>query len=148
MLVSLLLTLGGIVGTGGGLAVAAMFVPTVAAILKSVLDFLRSPLGTVLGILAGVVILYGAGYIAGDMHGDGEVRAAWKADTALRVAAEQRREADLRDEMARVAGNAASFDLTFSHSIDQKVQTYVAKTPAVDCRRATRDDIERLLSIK
>ena len=148
MLASLLWTLAGLVGAGGGLGIAALFVPSVAAILKSALDFLRSPLGTMLGGIALVLFLYGAGYIAGDMHGAAEVRAEWKADIALRVAAEERREADLRDEMARIAGNGVSLDLTFSHSIYQKVQAYVAKTPAVDCRRATRGDIERLLSIK
>ncbi|WP_316234953.1 MULTISPECIES: hypothetical protein [unclassified Bradyrhizobium] len=148
MLASLLWTLAGLLGAGGMLGVAAMFVPTVAVVLKSALDFLRSPLGEALGLLALVALLWAGGWIAGDMHGAGEVRAAWRADIALRTAAEAKREADLREEMARVAGNGAAFDLSFSNSIDQKVQTYVAKTPAVDCRRATRGDIERLLSIK
>lgn len=148
MLLSLLLTVGGLIGAGGGLWVAALFVPTVAGVLKSALDFLRSPFGTVLGVLALALFLYVSGWIGGDLHGAREVRAAWKADIALRVAAETERETDLRAEMARIAGNSASFDLTFSHSIDQKVQTYVAQTPAVACRRATRDDIVRLLSIK
>jgi len=148
MLVSLLLTLAGLTGTGGILAVAAFFVPSIAAVLKSVFDFLRSPLGTMLGAIVLALFLYGAGYIAGDIHGDREVRVAWRAETAARKAAEAERAAKLSDEMARIAGNALSFDATFSHSIDQKVQAYVAKTPAVECRRATDDDIKRLLSIK
>jgi hypothetical protein len=49
MLHSLFWTLAGLVGAGGGLFVAAMFVPTVAVVLKSVLDFARSPLGQLLG---------------------------------------------------------------------------------------------------
>lgn len=148
MLTSLLLTLGGLVTAGGGLWAVALFVPTVATLLGKALDFLKSPLGVGLGIAALVVILYGAGYVAGDLHGSGEVRAAWRADTAARAAAEAKREADLKTEMARFAGNASALDLTFSKSIDQKVHAYVAQTPALDCRRATRRDIERLLSIK
>lgn len=148
MLASLFWTLAGLTGAGGGLGLAAFFVPSIAAILRSVFDFLRSPLGTVIGILVGVVILYGAGYVAGDIHGDGKVRAAWKADTDRRVAAEAAREAALRAQMARVVHEGAALDLTFSQSIDQKVHAYVAKTPALNCRRATRDDVERLLSIK
>lgn len=148
MIVSLLWTLAGLIGAGGGLGVAALFVPSVAAILKSALDFLRSPLGTMLGAIALALFLYGAGYIGGDIHGAGEVHAAWKADTAARVTAEANREAALRAEMQRAAGAGASVDLTYSRSIDQKVQGYVAQTPAVVCRRATRDDIVRLLSIK
>lgn len=148
MLLSLFWTLAGLVAGGGGLGLAALYVPTVGALLKSALDFLRSPLGTAIGILAGVVILYGAGYIAGDIHGAGEVRGAWKADTAKRIAAETNRETWLAAEMKRFASAGVTVDLTYSRSIDQKVQDYVAKTPAAVCRRATRDDVERLLSIK
>lgn len=148
MLLSLFWTLAGLVAGGGGLGLAALYVPTVGALLKSALDFLRSPLGTAIGILAGVVILYGAGYIAGDIHGAGEVRGAWNADKIARAHAEADREAALRAEMRRAADAGMSVDLTYSRSIDQKVQDYVAKTPAAVCRRATRDDVERLLSIK
>jgi hypothetical protein len=148
MIASLLLSLGLPVALGGGWWVAALFFAPAASTLKSTLDFLRSPLGTALGVIALALFLYGAGWIGGDIHGAREVRADWKADTAARVAAEAAREAALRAEMQRVASAGASVDLTYSRSIDQKVHDYVAQTPAVACRRATRDDIVRLLSIK
>lgn len=145
---SLLWTAAGLIGTGGGLAVAALYVPTVASLMKAALDFLRSPLGTALGIIALALFLYGSGWIGGDIHGAREVHAAWKADVLARAAAEADRESALRAEMQRTAAAGVSVDLTYSRSIDQKVQDYVAKTPAVACRRATRDDVVRLLSIK
>lgn len=148
MLTSLFVTLAGLIGALGGVWILALFVPTVAAVLKSTLDFVRSPLGQLLAVLALGLLLFSSGWISGDVHGSGQVRAAWRADIAAREAAEARREAALREEMSRFAGNGVSLDLSFSHSIDQKVQTYVAKTPDVACRRATRDDIVRLLSIK
>lgn len=148
MLTSLFVTLAGLIGTLGGVWVLALFVPTVAAVLKSTLDFARSPIGELLAVLALGLFLFSSGWISGDVHGSGKVRAAWRADTAMREAAEAKREADLRDEMQRFAGNAVSLDLTFSHSIDQKVHTYVAQTHDVACRRATGDDIKRLLAIQ
>lgn len=148
MIASLLLTLGVPAVLGGGWVAAALVWAPAASLLKSALDFLRSPLGTALGVIALALFLYVAGWIGGDIHGAREVRAAWKADTAARVAAEADREAALRAEMKRAADAGASVDLTYSRSIDQKVQTYVAQTPAIACRRATRDDIVRLLSIK
>jgi hypothetical protein len=148
MIASLFLSLGGLGLLGGGWVVAALFFAPAASLLKSTLDFLRSPLGTALGVLALALFLHVAGWIAGDIHGAGEVRAAWKADTAARVAAEADREAALRAEMKRTADAGVSVDLSYSRNIDQKVQDYVAKTPAVACRRATRDDVVRLLAIQ
>lgn len=148
MLASLFWTLAGLVGAGGGLCVAALFVPTVATLLKAALDFLRSPLGTVLGAIALALFLYVAGWIGGDIHGAAEVRADWRADIAARVKAEALREAALRAEMTRTADAGAAVDVSFSNSIDQKVKAYVAKTPLRPECRATRDDVRRLLAIQ
>lgn len=148
MLHSLFWTLAALVGVGGGLFLAAMFLPAVALVLKAMLDFARSPLGQLLAVIALGLFLFSSGWISGDLHGDGKVRAAWRADTAAREVAEAKREEALREEMSRFAGNGVSLDLSFSHSIDQKVQTYVAKTPDVACRRATRGDIDRLRAIQ
>jgi hypothetical protein len=148
MIASLFLSLGGLGLLGGGWLVAALFFAPAASLLKSTLDFLRSPLGTALGLLGLALFLHVAGWIAGDVHGSNKTRAAWRAEIAERDQAEADREAALRIEMKRAADAGVSVDLIYSHSIDQKVQGYVAQTPAVACRRATRDDIVRLLSIK
>lgn len=148
MLASLLWTLAGLVGAGGGVGLAALFVPSVAAILKSVLDFLRSPLGTMLGGIALVLFLYASGYIAGDMRGDAGVRAEWKADIAAREKAEAAREAALRNEMELLAGRVLANDEAFGKHIDNEVHAHVAQNAKRPECRATDDDVRRLLSIQ
>jgi succinate dehydrogenase/fumarate reductase cytochrome b subunit len=148
MIASLFLSLGGLGLLGGGLFVASMFFAPAASLLKSTFDFLRSPLGQALGVIALGLFLHVAGWIAGDVHGSNATRAAWRADNLAKAEAAATREAALRSEMKRIAGAGVSVDLAYSRSVDQKVQDYVAKTPAVACRRATGDDIVRLLSIK
>jgi hypothetical protein len=147
MIAPLFLSLGGLGLLGGGWFVAALFFAPAASLLKSTLDFLRSPLGTALGVIALALFLYVAGWIAGDVHGSNATRAAWRADVAAKAKAADDREAALRAEMRGVAAVGIAVDLSYSRSIDQKVHDYVAKTPAVACRRATRDDIVRLLAI-
>jgi hypothetical protein len=148
MITSFFVTLAGLVGVGGVASLGAFFVPTVAALLKSALDFLRSPFGMVVGVLALVGIVHVSGWIGGDIHGSNKVRAAWRADTEAQARAALSRELALQAEMKSFADRGVALDLTFSKSIDQKVQDYVAKTPSLACRRATRDDIGRLLSIR
>jgi hypothetical protein len=148
MIASLLLSLGIPALLCGGWFAAAMFFAPAAAVLKSTLDFLRSPLGTAIGVIALALFLYVAGWIGGDVHGSNATRAAWRADISARELAEADREGALRAEMKRAGAAAVSVDLSYSRNIDQKVQDYVAKTPAVACRRATRDDVVRLLGIQ
>ncbi|WP_315734142.1 hypothetical protein [Bradyrhizobium sp. SZCCHNR1093] len=148
MIASLFWTLAGLAGAGGGLWIAALFMPTVAALLKAALDFLKSPLGTVAGLLGLVAVLYVAGWIAGDVHGSNAVRSAWRADVAAKSKAAAVRELALRADMQKLADQVLAYDGVFSKHIDDKVSTYVAKTPDVACRRATDADVGRLLSIR
>ncbi len=148
MLTSLFVTLAGLVTAGGGVGMAALFWPSFGALLKSVFDFLRSPLGIVLGGIVGAFMVYSLGWIGGDIHGTRVTRAEWRADRLARAKAEAARELTLRVEMKRAADAGVARDLTYSRSIDQKVQDYVAQTPAVACRRATRDDIRRLQAVE
>src|SRR5882757_4703223 len=103
MMQSLFWTIGGLVIAGGGLWIAALFVPTIAVLLKAVLDFLRSPLGAILGIGALGVLLFSSGWIAGDIDGSGKTRAAWAADVAAKAKAAAEREVALRLEMKAAA---------------------------------------------
>lgn len=148
MIASMLWTLAGLVGAGGGLWVAALFLPTVAALLKAALDFLKSPLGTALGLLGLVAVLYVAGWVAGDIHGTRATKAAWRADVAAKVKASAAREAALQVEMKRLADQVLGFDGKSTKQLDDEVSSYVAKTPDVACRRATDADVRRLLSIQ
>jgi hypothetical protein len=148
MLFSFIVSAAGLFGSGTLLYVAAMFVPSVAALLKSALDFLRSPLGTILGVGALGVFLYVSGWIGGDIHGTRETRAEWRADTAAKEKAQAARELALRLEMKREAEAALATDAAFGKSIDEKVQKNEAEN--VDrsaCRAATGADIERLRSL-
>lgn len=148
MLTSLFVTLAGLVSAAGGVGAAALFWPSFGALLKSVFDFLRSPLGIALGGIAGAFMIYALGWIGGDIHGTRVTRAEWRADRLARAKAEASRELALRVEMKREADAGLARDLIYSRSIDQRVHDYVAQTPALACRRATRDDIRRLLSIQ
>jgi len=148
MIGSLLLSLGVPVALGGAWWVAALFYVPAASLLKSVLDFLRSPLGTAIGVLALALFLHVSGYIAGDIHGAAEVRASWRADNEAKAIAAAKRSLALAVEMKGIVDAASGYDDQFGKIIDQKVHDYVAKTPAVACRRATRDDIDRLRAIE
>jgi hypothetical protein len=148
MIASLFLSLGGLGLLGGGWFVAALFFAPAASLLKSTLDFLRSPLGTALGVIALALFLYVAGWIAGDVHGSNATRADWRADNAAKAKAAEARSIALNVEMSGIVGAALGHDDQFGKIIDQKVHDYVAKTPAVACRRATGDDIVRLRAIE
>jgi hypothetical protein len=148
MLGSFFITLAGLVGAGGGAGVLALFVPSVASALRAALDFLRSPLGTLLGGLALSAILYVAGYVGGDVHGTRETRAEWAADVAAKAKAADARETALRLEMRRLVEPVLADDETFGKTIEQKVTHDVAQNSADPCRRATGADIGRLLSIR
>lgn len=148
MMQSLFWTIAGLVMAGGGLWIAALFVPTIAVLLKAALDFLRSPLGAILGVGALGFLLFSSGWIAGDIDGSGTTRAEWAADVAAKAKAAAEREVALRLEMSAAADAATATDQTFTKSIDEKVDSYVAKNPVRPECRATRDDIGRLLSIQ
>lgn len=150
MLLSLFWTVAGLGGLGGGLWLAALFLPPVALALKAALDVLRSPFGQVVAAMALCVVLYGAGWIAGDLHGAAEVRAAWRAADLKARDAQQAREAAIRATMrAEAERSLATLDV-FDQSIDSKVKTHAMQKPAdlAVCRRATRDDVRRLLDIR
>lgn len=149
MLISLFWTLAGLVTAGGGLWVAALFLPQLALLLKAALDFLRSPLGTILGVIALGVFLFASGWVSGDIHGTSATKAAWRAADAARAKADELRDAALKAKMKREADAAIATDDTFTKSLDQQVQKNESENsdrPA--CRRATGDDIKRLLSIQ
>lgn len=148
MLTSLFLSLGGLGLLGGGWGLAALFFAPAATLLKSTFDFLRSPLGTALGVLALALFLHVAGWIAGDVHGTNATRAEWRADNAAKAKAAADRSLALALEMKGIVDAARGYDDQFGKIIDRKVQDYVANIPAVSCRRATRDDIERLRAVE
>ena len=148
MLASMFWTLAGLATAGGGLWIAALFVPTVATLLKAAFDFLKSPLGTALGLLGLVAVLYVAGWIAVDVHGTSATKAAWRADVTAKAKAAADREAALQVEMKRLADQVLGFDGKSTKQLDDEVANYVAKTPNVACRRATDADVRRLLSIQ
>lgn len=148
MLTSLFFTLAGLIGSLGGVWVLALFVPTVAAVVKSTLDFARSPIGIALAGVALVLFLFSSGYISGDLHGTAKTKAAWRADVDATARAAIARESALREEMKKMADAATATDDSFGKSLDQQVQKNAAENPdPLACRRATRDDIRRLLSI-
>lgn len=148
MLATLLFSVGGLVAAGGGLWVAALFVPPLAALVKSTLDFLRSPIGTLAGVGGLCLFLFLSGWIGGDVHGSRATRAAWAADVAAKSKAAAEREIALRLEMKKLADGVLTIDGAFSTHIDDEVKTYVPQNPIADCRRATGDDVRRLLSIQ
>lgn len=148
MLISLFVTIAGLVGSGLGLWVAALFVPTLAMLLRAALDFLRSPLGMLLGAMALGLFLFSSGWIGGDVHGSAATRAAWRADVAARARAAAERELALRTDMKAIADRVLTYDDKSSKQLDDEVSSYVAKTPDVACRRATDADVRRLLSIQ
>jgi hypothetical protein len=148
MLTTLLLSVGGLVGTGVGAWIAAMFVPSFALLLKSALDFLRSPLGTLLGVGALCAFLFVSGWIGGDVHGTTATRAAWRAENTARERAQAARELTLHLNMRREADAAITADDQFGKSIDGKVQKNESEnSDRSACRAATGADIGRLLSI-
>jgi hypothetical protein len=143
MLTSLIVTAAGVVGSGAGIYIAAMFVPTFAALLKSTLDFLRSPVGMIAGAMVGAFLLYSAGWVGGDIHGTNKTRTAWRA---ARVAAEKAwtiREAVIRRDMRAEADSRLAAIGKDEKSIDVKEKRYEDSTvgPAYP---ATADDIKRL----
>lgn len=148
MIASLLLSLGIPAVLGGGWCVAALFFAPAAATLKSVLDFLRSPLGTALGVIALALFLYVAGWIGGDVHGSNATRAAWRADNAAKERAAASRAIALNVEMSGIVDAASGYDDKFGKIIDQKVAENAAQSPRRPECRATGADIGRLLSIR
>lgn len=150
MLTSLFWTVAGLIGAGGGFWIAALFVPSVAVAFKATVDFLRSPLGGALAIVALGFVLFAAGFIAGDIRGTGDTRAKWRAANVAAAEAKAANEARIKSIMVAEADRSiGSLDLFFK-SIDAKVKNYADQKPsdALACRRATRDDIKRLRDIR
>lgn len=144
MLTSLFWVLGGFSGTGLGLYVLAMFVPSVAAVLRAALDFVRSPIGTACAIIVGGFLLASSMWVAGDIHGTNVTRAAWRADNARKKAAAEREIAENRIKAAadadlRIAGLDA-----YAKTLEKKVADYENQNPARHGMRLTDDDVRRL----
>src|SRR5579872_1590247 len=120
MLATLLWSLGGLATAGGGLWVAALFVPTVAGLLKATLDFLRSPVGTLVVVGALGLFLFTSGWVGGDIHGTSTTRAAWRVADDAKARAEASRVLALRLTMQSTASAALAADDAFTKSIDEK----------------------------
>ncbi|HGW6372435.1 TPA: hypothetical protein ACNHTT_004664, partial [Escherichia coli] len=126
----------------------ALFVPSVAVTLKAAVDFVRSPVGTVAAAIVGGLVLYGAGYVSGDMEGTDKTRAAWRAANVEADLAAKRRDALIKAKVAADA-DAASARLESDDKItDQGVSENEKPNPGRPECRATGDDIRRLLSIR
>lgn len=147
MLSTALWAAGILFGCGGGLWIAALFVPAVAKLLASALDFARSPIGMMLALGALVLFAFVSGYVGGDIHGTSETKAEWRADLAARKKAADDREAALRAEMKSTADQVLALDGPFNKHIDDEVKSYVQKGPKRPECRATDDDVRRLLSV-
>ncbi len=148
MFASLLWWIAGLAGAGGAAWIAALFVPSVAITLKTAVDFVRSPVGTVAAAIVGGLVLYGAGYVSGDMEGTDKTRAAWRAANVEADLAAKRRDALIKAKVAADA-DAASARLESDDKItDQGVSENEKPNPGRPECRATGDDIRRLLSIR
>lgn len=149
MLTSLFWTVAGLIMAGGGFWIAALFVPSVAIAFKATVDFLRSPLGAALALVALGFVLFASGFVSGDIHGTDTVRAEWRAANKAAAEAKVANEARIKSIMVAEADRSiVSLDLFFQ-SIDAKAKNYADHKPsdALSCRRATRGDIRRLLDI-
>lgn len=148
MLKSLFWTLAGFVAAGGGLWIAALFVPSIALVVKATLDFARSPFGMIVAALVAGFVLFTSGWVGGDLHGSGQVKADWKAANIQAARAAREREATV-DRTAK-----AEADLTlnainsYAGTLEQKVADYAKSheknRPACP---ATGNDVFRLLDI-
>jgi hypothetical protein len=147
MLASLIISGAGVIGTGLGVYVAALFVPTLAMLLKSTLDFLRSPVGMIAGAMVGAFLLYVVGWVGGDLHGSNQTRAAWRAADIAAAKARLANETAIRVEMKKVADQQVFDVYQFTKSLAAKVATHDSETVFNSARRATADDIRRLLQI-
>lgn len=147
MFASLFWTLAALAAGGGGLWIAALFVPTLAAVLSSLLKFLASPFGMICGAAAGVVILFSAGWIAGDIHGSEDVRAAWHAaDAAIKQQADNR-DANV-EHTAKVEADTtiATIDADAAN-LAAKVKDYETSHHDRPACPASGNDVRRLLDI-
>ncbi|WP_022721611.1 hypothetical protein [Rhodopseudomonas sp. B29] len=147
MLISLLTTVAGLATGGGGLALAAMYLPSVAFGLKTAIEFLRSPLGQIAGAAALAFVLFASGYVSGDIHGSAEVRAAWRDADALRLAAQRQREAAAKAAARTETDLAITAIERHADAMQTKVSDYAKATDGKACRLATDDDIRRLRDI-
>ena len=149
MLQSMLWTLAGLVTAGGGIVATALFVPSFALFLKAALDFLRSPIGIIVGGIAGAFLIYAAGWIGGDLHGTNTTRAAWRKAQVAAAEAKARSEAAIGREMkADVDAQLEALD-RYNKTNDAGVQKHASDNPKTcPCRRATADDIRRLRAIR
>lgn len=147
MLTSLFWTLAGMIVTGGGVYVAAMFVPSVALVAKGVLDFARSPLGMIAAVIVAGFLLFSSGYVSGDIHGTNETRAAWRADNAARAAEAKRLLAENKLNAAADANARIAEIDGYAANLKRKVDDYEAQNAGRAMCRLTADDVRRLRAL-
>lgn len=148
MLVSLLWWVVGAIGAGGGIWIAALFVPSVAMVLKAAVDFIRSPVGTVVAAIVAGVALYSAGFVTGDVRGTNATRAAWRQANAAADLAAKKRDALVKAKVAADASAALARLESDEKITDKKVSDNEVQNPGRPECRATDADIRRLLSIR
>lgn len=148
MLSALFWFAGAIAGGGGLIYVAAMFVPSVAVLLKATLDFARSTIGALIILATAAFLLAAWMWVAGDLHGANTTRAAWRADNAAkavearRIIAENKLAAQI-DADRRIGENDAAA-ATLAEKV-RRYETEIADRPA--CRLAA-DDVARLQALR
>jgi hypothetical protein len=160
MLSALFWTLGSAGMAFGGIWIAALFLPSVAVLLKAALDFARSPLGMIIAVVAAGFFLFSSAWIAGDIHGTSGTRAAWHASDALKDAAalrlieQNKAAAAALVEQNRIAAAAdadkriAAID-TIAKTLAEKVARYESEIkPGAGRRVLTGADIKWLQNIR
>lgn len=144
MITSLVVTLITAAIGGGGVWLLALFVPSAALLLRAALDFLRSPLGLVIAVIAGGLFLFTSGWIGGDIHGTTATRAAWRADNAAKKAEAER---EIATNKLRAAADAdkriAALD-DYAKSLKARIETYERENPGRDGMRLSDDDVKRM----
>jgi len=141
MLTTLLTTLISAALGGAGLWIVALFFPSVALLLKSALDFLRSPLGLIVAVVLAGLVLFCSGYVGGDMHGTNTTRAAWRADNIAKKAAADRLIAENKTRAAADADARISAINAFAKTLDEKVKRYESETADRAGMRLNADDV-------
>jgi hypothetical protein len=147
MLLTALFSGGGLVLAGLGAWIASMFVPSFALLLKSALDFLKSPIGNVVAIGALMLFVFSSAWVGGDLHGTSETKAAWKADITKQAIEAAAREDALRKQMKALADGAIDADGGFGKQIDNEVSSYAKNSVKRPQCRASSDDVRRLRAI-
>jgi hypothetical protein len=119
---------------------AAVILANVIGAFKAVLEFLKTPLGMAVGIVA----LCGLMAFAGDMHGRRSASAECKeSERAAELAAAQR-DLAAHKAAAAVAEKSAAELSTYSSDLEQRIIAYEAELKARPACRLDQRDADRL----